>query len=90
LLSLLLIRGALLAAPFAAYFAWRSWARRTGRQLAPTPWIWLVTVGCLLVGASLLVMPLFARDTRGMSYIPAETQADGSVRPGRFVPKEER
>ena len=38
LLSLVLLRGALLALPFALWFAWRWWARRSGHEMGSTPY----------------------------------------------------
>lgn len=84
LLSLLLLRGALLALPFAAWFVWRAWAQRTGREMGATPWPWLFAIGALLVGISLMATALFRTDNRGLVYVPGEVTADGRVTEGHF------
>jgi type VI protein secretion system component VasK len=81
----LLTRALLVALPFVVWFVWREVARRTGRPMGSTPWAWLVTVGALLVGLSLMATAVFHADNRRAAYVPAQTRPDGSVAPGRFV-----
>ncbi|MET0272637.1 MAG: hypothetical protein ABW360_06570 [Phenylobacterium sp.] len=85
MLSLVLFRGALLATPFAAWFIWRAWARRSGREMGSTPWSWLFAIGALLVALSLMATAFFRPDNRDGVYVPGEVQADGTVTEGRFV-----
>ena len=87
MLRIVLLRGALFAAPFIAWFLWRSWARRTGREMGATPWPWLTASGFLLVGLSLMATAVFHPDNRGQAYVPGEVTADGRVSEGRYVPK---
>jgi TRAP-type C4-dicarboxylate transport system permease small subunit len=84
LLRALILRGALVALPFVAWFIWRAWARRTGREMGSTPYPWLFAAGALLVGISLIATVLFHRDNRGQRYVPGEVTADGRVTEGRF------
>ncbi len=85
MLRLFLERGLLLALPFAAWFAWREIARRTGRPMGSTPWPWLLALGVVLMGLSLILTALFREDTRGQTYVPPHTLPDGRVAPGHFV-----
>ena len=81
----------LFAAPFAMWFLWRAWARRTGRPMGSTPWPWLFAAGAFLIGASLMASAIFHRDNRGEVYVPAEASPSGQVTRGRFeerAPKE--
>ena len=56
--KVLLVRAVLFALPFAAWFAWRAYARRTGRAHPDTPWAWLVAaVGVVALVAALLWLP---------------------------------
>jgi hypothetical protein len=84
LLRQLILRGALLALPFVAWFLWRAWARRTGREMGSTPWPWLFAGGALLVGISLMATALFHTDNRNEVYVPGEVSADGTVSEGHF------
>lgn len=84
LLEIIALRALLVAAPFAFWFAWRAWARRSGREMGATPWPWLFAIGATLVGISLLATALFHRDNRGEVYVPGEVTADGRVTKGRF------
>lgn len=84
MLRLVLLRLALVAVPFLVWFAWRWWARRTGREMGSTPWPWLFAAGALLVGVSLIATALFHRDNRGETYVPAEATAGGAVTEGRY------
>ena len=83
----LVLRAGLFLLPFVAWFLWAAWARRTGRPVASAPWTWLFAAATLLVAASLMATAIFHTDNRGETYVPAETQPDGSVREGRFEPK---
>lgn len=84
MLRLLILRGALMAAPFAAWFIWRWWARRTGREPGATPWAWLTAAAGLLLGLSLIATAVFHTDNRGKTYVPGEVGADGRVTEGRY------
>lgn len=77
----------LFAMPFAAWFAWREIAHRTGRPMGSTPWGWLVAAASVLVGLSLMVTALFHEDNRGEIYVPAEVTAGGEVSAGHFEKK---
>ena len=79
-----LIRAALLVLPFAVWFIWAWWARRTGRPMGSTPWPWLFAAGAALVVLSLIGTVVFHRDNRADRYVPAETTPDGQVTQGRF------
>lgn len=85
LLEVLLLRAILLLAPFAAWFVWRWWARRSGHEMGSTPWAWLFAAGAVLVGLSLMATALFHRDNRQKTYVPGEVTADGQVSEGRYV-----
>ena len=87
LLRILLLRGALMALPFVVWFAWRAWARSRGREPGDTPWPWLVGVGAVLVGLSILLTAFLHPDNRGQVYVPGEMGADGRVQPGRYEPR---
>jgi hypothetical protein len=80
----LVIRGALFAAPFVVWFLWAWWAKRTGRPMGSTPWPWLFAVGAFLIGLSLMAGAVFHRDNRDAVYVPGETTASGAVSEGRF------
>lgn len=88
MLSLFLVRALLVATPFAAWFLWAAWARRRGKEIGATPWVWLVAVGGLLFGLSLMITTVFQSDNRGETYVPAEVTESGRVTPGRFEEKE--
>lgn len=90
MLRVLLLRAVLVALPFAAWFAWRAWARRSGRAMGSTPYPWLFVAGALLVGISLLGSAIFHRDNRNDRYVPGEVTADGRVTQGRYEPKAPR
>ncbi|MEO8812920.1 MAG: hypothetical protein ABI376_08430 [Caulobacteraceae bacterium] len=83
----LLVRALLFALPFAAWFAWREVARRTGRPMGSTPWAWLVAIGAILAAASLMATAVVPRGADTGRYVPAEVGADGRVTPGHFVPR---
>ena len=85
MLSLVLSRLVLAAAPFAAYWLWHEHARRTGRAMGSTPWGWLVGAAGLLVALSLAATVVFHEDNRLERYIPGEASPDGHVSPGRFT-----
>ncbi len=84
LLRIVLTRALLVAVPFALWFVWAAWARRTGREMGATPWAWLAAAGGLLVGLSLVLTGLLQPDTRGEVYVPGEATADGRVTEGHF------
>ena len=90
MLRIFLERGWLMALPFVAWFLWRAWARRTGREMGATPWPWLFAAGAVLFGASMMLSVLFHPDNRGEAYVPGEVTADGRVSPGRFEPEPPR
>jgi hypothetical protein len=83
---LLLSRVLLVALPFAVYFLWREWARRSGREMGATPWAWLAGAGAVLVGLSLMATVVFHQDNRREGYVPAEAHPGGKVTPGEFDP----
>jgi hypothetical protein len=87
LLRIFLERAVLLALPFAVWFAWAWWAKRTGRPMGATPWAWLFGAGAVLVGLSLMVTVVFHRDNRGEVYVPGEVTADGRVSEGHYEQK---
>lgn len=84
MLLLLASRLLLIALPFGVYFVWRAVARRHGHEMGATPWTWLGTAGLLLFGLSLMATVLFREDTRGKTYVPAQAEPGGHVRPGGF------
>lgn len=84
LLRLLAFRSVLIALPFAIWFAWRWWARRTGREMGSTPWSWLFAAGAALFGLSLIATVVLHKDNRGETYVPGEAQANGQVSQGHF------
>jgi type VI protein secretion system component VasK len=87
LLRVLITRLALFAIPFAVYFVWRDWARRSGRPMGATPWAWLFAAGALIAALSLMAS-VFSWQGRGTgAYVPAQARADGSVAPARSVPR---
>jgi len=79
----------LVAAPFAIWFAYRWWARRTGRPLPPAPYAWLFLTGIALMTGSLFVTALLSPDTRDQVYVPAEAAPDGRITDGRYVDPQE-
>ena len=84
LLRIFLIRGSLVLAPFAVWFLWRAWARRSGREMGSTPYAWLATAGVVLAGLSLIAAALFHSDNRREAYVPGEVTAGGAVTQGHF------
>lgn len=83
---LFLSRALLVALPFAVYFAWRAFARRSGREMGATPWAWLAATGAVLVGLSLMLTVAFKDDNRRAGYVPAQAHPGGKVTPGGFDP----
>ena len=81
---MILIRAALIALPFVAWFAWAWWARRTGRPMGSTPWPWLFAAGAFLLVLSLIATVVFHRDNRGDRYVPGEATPGGRVTQGHF------
>ena len=84
LLRVLLIRGSLVLLPFAVWFVWRAWARRSGHEMGSTPYAWLAAAGLVLVGLSLVATAFFHTDNRRERYVPGEVTADGKVTKGYF------
>jgi hypothetical protein len=84
LLEVLLLRASLVALPFLIWFGWRAWARSTGRDVAAAPWMWLLAIGAVLAGLSLMATAVFHEDNSRDRYIPAEAQPGGAVTPGHF------
>ena len=83
MIRLMLLRGVLVALPFAAWFAWSWWARRTGRVVPPAPYAWLFLGGMALMAASLFATALIGDEHTDDVYVPAEV-VDGRVVPQRF------
>ena len=83
MIRMMLVRGLLVALPFAAWFAWTWWAKRTGRTVPPAPYAWLFLGGMALMALSLFVTALVAPDHRDEVYVPAEV-VDGRVVPQRY------
>ncbi len=90
MIRVILVRLALFALPFLIWFVWREAARRTGRAMGSTPWSWLVAAGALLTALSLVTGVFLGPHARNLAYAPGNVAADGSVTPGRFVPKAAR
>lgn len=84
MLRLMFFRLLLVAAPFAIWFAYRWWARRTGRTLPATPYGWLFLAGIGLMTGSLFATALLSPDTRDQIYVPAEVGADGRIPDARY------
>ena len=84
LLRLLISRLVLAAIPFIIYFAWHAWIVRQGREPRVTPWGWLIVAAGVLVSLSLIATVIFTPSHLGRTYVPAETQPDGSVKPGHY------
>ena len=81
---IVLLRLVLMAAPFAVWFIWRAWARRSGREMGSTPYPWLVGAGAVLVGLSLIATVVFHPDNRHERYVPGDLTAGGDVTKGYF------
>jgi hypothetical protein len=80
-IRLWLIRAALIALPFVAWFVWAKLTRKTG--LKP-PYATLFLLGIALAGASVVATVLLREDNRDEVYVPAEAAESGEVTPGRF------
>ena len=83
MIRMMLVRGLLVALPFAAWFAWTWWAKRTGRPVPRAPYAWLFLAGMTLMALSLFATALIGDDHRGDVYVPAEV-VDGRVVPQRY------
>jgi heme/copper-type cytochrome/quinol oxidase subunit 3 len=83
---LILTRALLFALPFAVYFVWRAVARRHGHEMGATPWTWLGAAGVVLLTLSLMATVFFREETRGKTYVPAQAEPGGRVRPSEFRP----
>src|SRR5258708_28967281 len=77
-----LLRLLLVAVPFAIWFIWRAWARRSGREMGSTPYPWLFAAGAVLVGLSLIGAVGFHPDNRAERHVPREGPPGGRVTPG--------
>jgi TRAP-type C4-dicarboxylate transport system permease small subunit len=84
LLRVVALRLLLIAVPFAIWFTWRAWARRSGREMGSTPYAWLVAAGAVLVGLSLIATVVFHTDNRRERYVPGEVTPSGAVTQGYF------
>jgi hypothetical protein len=84
LLRVWLTRLVLVVLPLAIYIAWQRWHISKGREVGATPWGWLIGAGAVLAGLSMMASVIFQPDHVGRTYLPGQTQTDGSVRPGRF------
>jgi len=78
-----LVRVLLFSIPFVVYFTWRFVRRRSGRSVGSVPWLWLVTVGVMVMAISLIGAAAFNTGGTGQ-YVPAQARPDGSVAPGRY------
>jgi hypothetical protein len=87
MLRLILSRALLVALPFAVYFVWRTWARRSGREMGATPWGWLFGAGMVLAALSLMATALLHTDNRREVYVPAQAHPGGGITPGEFEPR---
>jgi hypothetical protein len=74
----------LAAIPFVVYFAWHAWVTRHGAEARRHPWGWLIGIAAVLVGLSLVAAAVLTPSNMGRTYVPAQTQPDGSVKPGHF------
>jgi hypothetical protein len=84
LLRILLSRLVLAAIPFAVYYAWRLYLKSRGRNAPAPPWGWLIAAAAVTVGVSILLKVAITPSNLGRTYIPAQTQPDGSIKPGRY------
>lgn len=84
LLRVAAFRLLLIALPFAIWFVWRAWAKRSGREMGSTPYAWLFAAGALLVGLSLIGTVVFHPDNRRERYVPGEVTPSGAVTKGYF------
>ena len=87
LLRQIVLRGLLVALPFAVWFLWAWQARRSGRPMGSTPWTWLVAAATALFVLSLLGSVVFHTDNRHDTYVPASVTPSGEVTAGRFEKK---
>jgi hypothetical protein len=87
LLRVLGFRALLIALPFAVWFVWAWWARRTGRPMGSTPYAWLFAAGAFLIGLSLVATVVFHPDNRHDRYVPGEVTPSGAVTKGHFEKK---
>ncbi len=77
-------------APFVVYGVYYLLVRRralarggTAPSLSEAPWMWLVIVGFVLLGASLVVFAIYEGSEVGGSYIPSRLE-DGKIVPGEI------
>lgn len=78
------MRASLVALPFVLWFGWRAFARATGRDVGAAPWLWLLAIGAVLAGLSLMATAVFHEDNRAERYVPAEATPGGGIEPGHF------
>ena len=83
MIRMMLVRGLLVALPFAAWFAWSWWAKRTGRAVPRAPYAWLFLGGMTLMALSLFATALVGDEHTDEVYVPAEV-VDGRVAPPRY------
>ncbi|MEI7932683.1 MAG: hypothetical protein WCI21_06480 [Alphaproteobacteria bacterium] len=80
MLRLILFRAALIALPILVWSFWAEVARRRGKPLRATPWIWLLTAGLAMAAASLLIAGLVgSANPPDTSYVPVESGPGGAV-----------
>ena len=84
MLKLVLFRLILFSIPFLIWFAWHRMAVAKGRVAPRWPWGWLIGSAFLLVAASIAATALLAPTNVGRTYVPAQAQPDGSVKPGYY------
>lgn len=87
LARIIAVRLALFLLPFVIWFVWREVARRSGRPMGSTPWTPLIAIGALLAAGSLIASVLVDHSPDTGVYVPAEVRPDGTVAPGRYVPR---
>ena len=73
----------LVALPFAVWWLWSQYARRTGRELPPAPYGWLFLGGMVLAVLSMFAGALLGPEHTDDVYVPAEV-VDGRVERQRY------
>jgi hypothetical protein len=81
---ILLSRLVLAAIPFLVYFAWRAWVLSRGGEAKPPPWGWLIAAAGVMVGISIIITVAVTPTNLGRRYVPAQSQPDGSIKPGHY------
>jgi type VI protein secretion system component VasK len=87
MIRVVLYRILLAALPLLFYWVWRQIALRRGKVMGATPWGWLIGLGGVLAGLSLMATVAFHPDNRGQVYVPAEPEATGAVGAAHFDAK---